>query len=114
MGPRRAEAAAIEAVYALGRLGGIDVAVYGEYELGFRGADAIETKLLLQRRTGRWDLRLNLVAEKPLAAGAQALGLSTQPWLSIATGGRFSFDAGASGKTAPAWETPWSASNGVF
>jgi len=68
---RRAEAMGIEAVYALGKLGGVDVALYGEYELGFNGnSDAVETKLLLQRRTGPWDLRLNLIAEKPLVSGA--------------------------------------------
>ena len=70
-GPRRAEAMGIEAVYALGKLGGIDVAIYGEYEIGFNGnSDAVETKLLLQRKTGAWDLRLNLIAEKPLVSGA--------------------------------------------
>jgi len=68
-GPRRADAAAIEVIYALGRLGGIDVAVYGEYEIGFLGPDKVETKLVLQRRTGPWDLRLNVIAEKALAAG---------------------------------------------
>jgi len=70
-GSRRAEAGAIEAIYALGQAGGIDAAVYGEYEIGFHGPDAIETKLLLQRRAGPWDLRLNLIAAKPLASGAQ-------------------------------------------
>lgn len=68
---RKAEAMGIEAVYALGKVGGIDVALYGEYELGFNGnSDAIETKLLLQRRSGIWDLRLNLIGEKPLVSGA--------------------------------------------
>ena len=56
-------------IYALGRLGGIDVAVYGEYEIGFLGPDKVETKLLLQSRTGPWDLRLNVIAEKALTAG---------------------------------------------
>lgn len=68
-GPRRADSAAVEAIYALGKVGGIDVAVYGEYEVGFLGPDKIETKLLLQRRTGPWDLRLNLIGEKALTAG---------------------------------------------
>jgi len=68
---RRAEAGAIEAVYALGKVGGIDVGLYGEYEIGFHGADKAETKLLLQRRTGQWDLRLNLIAEKELAGGSK-------------------------------------------
>src|SRR6185437_13416100 len=63
---RKVEALSAEAIYRLGRVGGIDAAVYGEYEVGLDGADEIETKLLLQRRTGPWDLRLNLIAEKPL------------------------------------------------
>lgn len=68
---RRAEAASIEAIYALGQAGGIDVALYGEYEIGFHGPDKVETKLLLQRRTGPWDFRLNLIGEKQLASGAR-------------------------------------------
>jgi len=69
---RRAEAMGIEAIYVLGKVGGVDVALYGEYEIGFNGnSDAVETKLLLQRRTGPWDLRLNLIAEKPLVSGAR-------------------------------------------
>ncbi|MDE2405706.1 MAG: hypothetical protein KGM17_13645 [Sphingomonadales bacterium] len=64
---RKATHAGIEAVYHLGRIGGIDIAAYGEYELGFHGdADGVEAKLLLQRRTRLWDLRFNLIAEKPL------------------------------------------------
>ena len=68
-GPRRADSVAIEGIYALGQVGGIDIAVYGEYEIGFLGADKLETKLLLERRSGPWNLRLNLIGEKPLAAG---------------------------------------------
>lgn len=68
---RKAEAASIEAIYALGKAGGIDVALYGEYEIGFHGPDKLETKLLLQRRTPAFDLRLNLIAEKDLASGAK-------------------------------------------
>ena len=68
---RRAEAASIEAIYALGKAAGIDVALYGEYEIGFNGPDKIETKLLLQHRADRFDLRLNLIAEKPLAGGSK-------------------------------------------
>ncbi len=67
---RRAEAVAIEAIYALGNAGGIDIAVYGEYEVALHGTDKVETKLLLQRKTGPFDLRLNLIAEKELADGA--------------------------------------------
>ncbi|MFC3174657.1 hypothetical protein ACFOD9_10370 [Novosphingobium bradum] len=68
---RKAEAASLEAIYALGKAGGIDVALYGEYEIGFHGPDKVETKLLLQRRTDKFDLRLNLIAEKPLASGSK-------------------------------------------
>jgi hypothetical protein len=48
---------------------GIDVAAYGEVDFGIRQPDAIEAKLLLERKTSAFDARLNLVAEKPLAAG---------------------------------------------
>lgn len=64
---RKAEAVGFEAVYNLARIGGIDVAAYGEVELGFNGnPGAVEAKLLLERRTRLWDLRFNLIAEKPL------------------------------------------------
>lgn len=69
-GQRQVTEAAVEAVYTLGRIGGIDVAVYGEYALGLHGNhDAIETKVLLEHRAGPFDARLNLIAEKPLARG---------------------------------------------
>lgn len=69
-GSRKAQEAAFEAIYTLGRVGGIDVAVYGEYALGLHGnSDAVEGKLLLERRAGPFDARLNLIAEKPLASG---------------------------------------------
>jgi hypothetical protein len=69
-GTRKAKAIGVEGIYRLGRVGGIDVAFYGEYAEGFEGSDEIETKLLLQRRSGPWDLRLNLIAEKELEHGA--------------------------------------------
>jgi hypothetical protein len=69
-GRRIAKEVAVEAIYALGRVGGIDVAVYGEYAVGLHGEhDALETKLLLQRRAGPFDARLNLIAGKSLASG---------------------------------------------
>jgi hypothetical protein len=67
---RKLNAAAIEAIYALGKTGGIDFAVYGEYEFAFDGPNQIETKLLMQHRSGPWDLRLNLIASKEMVAGA--------------------------------------------
>ncbi len=70
-GRRRTNAASVEAIYALGQIRplALDVALYGEYKYGFRSnADVLETKLLLQHRAGGFDSRLNLIAEKPLAA----------------------------------------------
>ena len=68
-GPRKARALGLEAVYHFARLGGWDLAGYAEFEHGFSGSpDAVETKLLVQRRTGRWDIRFNLISEKPLRA----------------------------------------------
>lgn len=64
------EALGVEAIYELGNAGGIDFALYGEYEIVFEGADKVETKLLMQRTDGPIDLRLNLIAEKELASGA--------------------------------------------
>lgn len=68
--PREAEAISAEVIWAFGKVGGIDVAAYAEYEIGLHGPDKAETKLLLQRKTGAWDLRLNLIGEKPLVDGA--------------------------------------------
>ncbi len=67
----KAEEVAIEAIYHLGRAGGIDFALYGEYAVNLHGPDAIEAKFLMQRRTGPWDLRFNLIAEKSLETGAK-------------------------------------------
>jgi len=67
---RTARELGFEAQYALGRVAGIDVALYGEYAIGLNGErDAAEGKLLLQKRSGTFDARLNLIAEKSLAAG---------------------------------------------
>lgn len=69
-GKRKGEAVGIEAIYALGKAGGVDFAAYGEYEFGLNGnPDKVEAKLLMQRRSGPLDVRLNLIAEKPLVAG---------------------------------------------
>ena len=69
-GPRKLEAAGVEAIYRLGKIGSVGVALYGEYEIAFDGTDKVETKLILQRRKGPLDLRLNLIAEKPLDSHA--------------------------------------------
>ena len=63
---RRFESVGFEAIYALGCAGGLDFALYGEYELAFDGPDKLETRFLVQHRRGPWDLRLNLIAEKEL------------------------------------------------
>lgn len=64
--PRKAEAMGVEAIYELGKLGPISVAAYGEYEIVIDGTDKIETKLLLQHRSGPLDIRFNLIGEKTL------------------------------------------------
>ena len=68
---REVEAVSVEGIYALGQIGqsGIDVALYGEYEVRLHDADAIEAKLLLEKRAGGLDARLNLIAQKPLRQG---------------------------------------------
>ena len=68
-GVREFEALAFEAIYEVGRIGGIDVGLYGEYETVFDGADKLEGKLLLERRAGKFDAKLNLIAEKQLGSG---------------------------------------------
>ncbi|NCP11721.1 MAG: hypothetical protein GW859_07175 [Sphingomonadales bacterium] len=67
---RELEAIAVEGIYSIGKIQslGIDVAVYGEYEAALEGPDKVEAKLLLQRARGRFDTRLNLVAEKEFTA----------------------------------------------
>lgn len=68
--PRKATHLAIEAVYNLGHVGGWDFALYAEGEKGLNGhPDGIESKLLVERRTRNWDLRLNLIGEQPLRQG---------------------------------------------
>lgn len=83
---RKLNAAAIEAIYALGQTGGVSFAAYGEYEFGFDGPDEIEAKLLMQHRSGPWDLRLNLIAGKELVAGAPVeLGYAASADVAVAT-----------------------------
>lgn len=61
------EAVALESIVTLGRIKplGIDVAILGELESVRRGPDVIAAKLLLEKRVGEFDARLNLAAEKP-------------------------------------------------
>ena len=74
---RTPDAVAIEAIHTIATVAPLklDIALYGEYKHGLRDeADAVEMKLLLQHSVGRFDSRLNLIAEKPLEAG-QPVGL---------------------------------------
>lgn len=69
---RTVDALAIEAIYTTGRIDalGLDTAVYAEFKHGLRGEpDALELKGLFQHQAGKFDSRLNLIAEKPLQAG---------------------------------------------
>lgn len=69
---RRLEALALEGIFALGQIKGLglDTAVYMEAEHSLQGPDKFETKLLLEHRQGRFDSRLNLIAERALRSGA--------------------------------------------
>lgn len=68
---RKLEAVSIEAIQNIARVGPIDVALYGEFEAVRGGPDQVEGKLLLQYRGRRTDVRLNLIAGKPLLGGAK-------------------------------------------
>lgn len=86
---RQTEAVSVEAIYRLGEVAGVSVAAYGEYELGLQGSDVAEFKLLLQRKQGPWDLRFNLVAEKPMVVGAPVqLAYATSADVAVTTGVR--------------------------
>ncbi|WP_068077077.1 hypothetical protein [Novosphingobium lentum] len=82
---RKAEAMGFEAIYSLGKVAGIDVAIYGEYEAVFHGPDALEGKLLLEKRAGPFDARLNLIGNKPLKGG-EKLALSYAASADLAVG----------------------------
>lgn len=96
--PRKAHALAVEAIATFGRVGGIDVAGYAEYAVGFNGRpDSVEAKLLLERRAGRFDARVNLIAEKPLVSGAPVeLGYAASADFAVA--GDFRVGAAAFGE----------------
>lgn len=69
---RRLETIGAEGIFTLGPIKDLDLdtAVYGEVEHGIHGPDNLETKLLLERRKGPFDSRLNLIAERALRSGA--------------------------------------------
>lgn len=66
---RYAETAGAEALLSLGKIAGIDAAVYGTYDFGIDRPDAIEARLILQHVRGPIDLRFNLIGAKDLAPG---------------------------------------------
>lgn len=83
--PRKLEAVGFEVVQNIGRIGPIDVALYGEYEAVNGDTDAAETKLLLEYRGRLTDVRFNLIAAKPLSSGAPVeLGYATSADVSVA------------------------------
>ena len=69
---RKLETLGLEGIFTLGRIKdlGVDAAIYVEGEHGIHGPDNFETKLLLERRKGPFDVRLNLIAERALVSGA--------------------------------------------
>lgn len=69
---RRLETLALEGIFTLGRIKPLDLdtAIYAEAAHGIHGPDNLETKLLLERRKGPFDSRLNLIAERALKSGA--------------------------------------------
>jgi hypothetical protein len=69
---RRLAAVALEAIAPLGRIEalGLDTALYVEIEAPLHDAAKLETKLLLEKRSGAFDSRLNLIAEKALDGGS--------------------------------------------
>ena len=68
--PLKPDEIGIEAIWGLGKLGPVNLAVYGEYSHGIGQPDQLETKLLVQHTDRLLDLRFNLIAAKPLAAAA--------------------------------------------
>lgn len=65
----RASSIGIEALYALGRVGPVDIAIYGTYDLGIEGSDTVEGRLIAQHTSGPIDLRFNLVGAREMATG---------------------------------------------
>lgn len=72
-GTTRVSGIGIEGIYRIGRIPGtgVDVAAYGEYDAAFQGEPHnIEFKALLEKRAGKLDTRVNLVAERLLRSTA--------------------------------------------
>ena len=67
---------AVEGIYRIGTIPGVgvDVAIYGEYAAAFRNQPHnLEAKILLEKRVGGFDARLNLVAERLTRGSAPVL-----------------------------------------
>ena len=97
-GERRAvNSFGVEVVRSLGRLAGIDTAIYVEAKRGLGGEpDAVEVKGLFERTRGRFDARLNLIGEKPLQDLPLAFGYAASAdWAVI--GDEFRLGAAAFG-----------------
>lgn len=67
-GPRQGETIGAEALYSLGALGPVKLAIYGTYDIGINRPDTIEARLVAQHSSGPIDLRFNLIGNKQLAA----------------------------------------------
>lgn len=68
-GPRTVDAFGVEGIVTLGSVAGVNVAVLGEYSGNRHQADAVETRLLFEKRADEFDIRFNLNAEKALEHG---------------------------------------------
>jgi len=100
-GSRQPVEVALEGVAHLGRVGGVDIAAYGEYSQGIAAADGLEFKALFSRRKGRFDGRLNLIVEKPLDGRPAQFGYAASADWTIAGDLRGGFAAfGDAGDTA--------------
>lgn len=93
---QRLESIAVEGIFALGRIRSLDLetAAYGEIEHHIHGPDNLEAKLLLERRKGRFDSRVNLIAQRALMSGAPiAFGYALSADYEVAHEVRFGAEA---------------------
>ena len=65
-GARHYDGLELETRYALGQIGGIDLAAMAEYEVNRFDPDVLGGKLVAERRAGEFDARVNFIVEKPL------------------------------------------------
>ena len=68
-GDRKIAAFGAEGIVTLGKVAGVNVAMLGEYAANLHTSDAIETRLLVEKRADEFNVRLNLNAEKILEHG---------------------------------------------